>query len=452
MRTSNRCLILAWLQLSFAAVQPATAQSARQLTLDEAKQIAWERNPSVRRASTEQTTAQLRQRQARFNAFVPDFGTALNFSIGRFRRYTAEDFAGEPLDDPYYAQAVSSSTSQSLGVSMQLFSYNSWLELGGAKAGVRQALQALNVEKQRTGAEVERRFYRVLLADDAVRLEERFTNTARERLKAEESRLAAGVSLPADRLGAEIEVLDHETQLEQVRGEALKARLQLLDVLGLTDDVGLQPLGALPPAFDPSGMGVDSITTRALASGPRVLQAEAEVENSRLQQRRARAFRWPSIRGSASYSRNRSTAGSDAFWELNPQNRGYDMGLQVSVPVPLLRFTEGLDIRSADIGHERVLADYENTRASVRREVSAGLIDLNNAWRGLEAARRRAELSTERARLAGEQHRHGTLTFVELQQINDRDAQAQRALLDARLGFTNALLALEELLGGPLRR
>ena len=449
MRIPDRRLILTLLLLPFA-VQPTSAQ--RQISLDEAKQIAWDRNPAVRRALTAQTTAEIRQRQAQYSAFVPQFGSGLNFSIGRFRRYTAEDFAGEPLDNPYYAEAVSSSTSQSLGLSMQLFSYNSWLELRGAKTGVRQSEQTVDVEKHRTGAEVERRFYRVLLADDAVRLEERFTNTARERLKSEESRLAAGVSLPTDRLGAEIELLDHETRLEQVRGDALKARLQLLDVLGLTDDVALTPVGTVPTAFDPSGITSESIVARALVAAPRMQEAEMEVENSRLQQRRARAFRWPTVRGSASYSRNRSTAGSAAFWEINPQNRGYDVGLQVSVPIPILRFNEGFGIRAADIGHERVLADYENTRATVRREVSAGLIDLNNAWRGLESARRRAELSAERTRIAGEQHKHGTLSFVELQVINDRDAQAQRALLDARLAFTNALLVLEELLGGPLRR
>jgi outer membrane protein TolC len=452
MRIPDRRLILGGLLLVFAAVQSTSAQTQRQITLDEAKQIAWDRNPAVRRALTAQATAELRQRQAQYNAFVPQFGSSLNFSIGRFRRYTAEDFAGEPLADPYYAEAVSSSTSQSIGLSMQLFSYNSLLELKGAKTGVLQSEQTVNVEKHRTGAEVERRFYRVLVADDAVRLEERFTNTARERLKSEESRLTAGVSLPTDRLGAEIEVLDHETRLEQVRGEALKARLQLLDVLGLTEDMPLAPVGTVPLAFDPSGITEESILARALVAAPRMQQAEMEVENSRLQQRRARAFRWPSVRGSASYSRNRSTAGSEAFWEINPRNRGYDLGLQVSVPIPILRFNEGFGMRSADIGHERVLADYDNTRATVRREVSAALIDLKNAWRGLESARRRAELSTERARIAREQHTHGTLSFVELQVINDRDAQAQRSLLDSRLAFTNALLVLEELIGGPLRR
>ena len=452
MRILDRRLTVALFLAQFVAVDATIAQASRQITLDEAKQIAWERNPAVRRAETERTTADLRRRQAQNNVYLPVFGSSLNFSIGRFRRYTAEDFAGEPLADPYYAEAVSSSTSQSVGVSMQLFSYGSWLELGSARTGVRQSEQVLNVEKHRTGAEVERRFYRVLLADDMVQLEERFTSTARERMEAEESRLAQGVSLPTDRLGAEIELLDHETRLEQVRGEALKARLQLLDGMGLIEDVALTPVGTLPPAFDPSGIAGDSIIARALAAAPRMQQAEMAVENSQVQQRRARAFRWPTVRGTASYSRNRSTAGSGAFWDVNPQNRGYDLGLQVSVPIPVLRFNEGLGIRTADIAHERVLADYENTRASLQREVRAGLIDLNNGWRALESARRRSELSAERARIAAEQHKHGTITFVDLQVINDRDAQAQRALLDARLGFTNVLLALEELIGGPMRR
>jgi outer membrane protein TolC len=133
------------------------------------------------------------------------------------------------------------------------------------------------VETHRIGAEVERRFYAALLADDAVRLEELFTKTARDRLAAEESRLSAGVSLPADRLGAEIELLDQENRLEQARGEALKARLQLLDVLGATDDVELQPIGAVPAAFDPSGISEQSVVERSLRESPRVRQAEMNM-------------------------------------------------------------------------------------------------------------------------------------------------------------------------------
>jgi outer membrane protein TolC len=299
---------------------------------------------------------------------------------------------------------------------------------------------------------VERRFYSVLLADDAVRLEERFTNTARERLEAEKGKLAAGVSLPADMLGAEIEVLDQEMRLEHARGEALKARLQLLDALGITEDVELELVGAVPEAFDPATLADAAIVERSLRSSPQIRQAEVALENSRMQQRSARAFRWPSVSGSASYSRNRSTSGSDAFWELNPQNRGYDIGLQVSVPVPILRFNENLNIQSADLSHARVVEEDATTRASLERQVRAALIDLDNAWRSLQSAVRRAELSTERARLAGEQHRHGTITFIEFQQINDAEAQSQRGLVNSRVGFTNARIALEELLGGPLRQ
>ncbi|HSJ10554.1 MAG TPA: TolC family protein, partial [Longimicrobiales bacterium] len=223
-------------------------------------------------------------------------------------------------------------------------------------------------------------------------------------------------------------------------------------VLGITEDTELQPTGVVPDAFDPSTLDTDAVVARALQTSPRIREAEVALENSRLQTRRARAFRWPSVRGSASYSRNRSTSGSDAFWDVNPQNRGYDLGLQVSVPVPILRFNEGLSIRAADLSHARVMEEDATTRATLERQVRAALIDLHNAWRGLESAVRRASLSTERARLAGEQHRHGTITFIEFQQVNDRDAQAQRGLVDARVAFTNALLALEELLGGPLRQ
>jgi outer membrane protein TolC len=445
--------MMATILLLAGAHATARAQQApRTLTLDEAKRIAWSGSPNVQRAATDLDLAELRQKQARNNVYMPQFGSGLNFSIGRFRRYTAEDFTGEPLDDPYYAEAVSSSTSQRIGINMQLFSFGSWLEHGNAKATVRNAEQTLEVEKHRAGAEVERRFNGVLLADDAVRLEEQLTRTSHDRLEAEKGKLAQGASLPADKLGAEIEVLDQEMRLEQARGEALKARLLLLTALGSKDDVALQPVGSVPDAFDPSTLDAAALVRRVMLTSPQIHQAELTLENTRRQQRSARAFRWPTVSGSASYSRNRSTSGMESFWELNPQNRGYDIGLQVSVPVPILRLNEGLNIRAADLNYARAVEQDATTRATLERQARAALIDLGNAWQGLESAVRRAALSTERARLAGEQHRYATITFLQFQQINDAAAQSQRALLNARTAFMNARIALEELLGGPINQ
>src|SRR5690606_16749092 len=103
----------------------------------------------------------------------------------------------------------------------------------------------------------------------------------------------------------------------------------------------------------------------ALLAGPDVRQAEMSIESSDIRRRQARAFRWPTVRGTASFSRNRSVEGSEAFWDVNPRNRGYNVGLSVSVPVPVLRFNEDLNIRSTDISHERAVADLASTRASV---------------------------------------------------------------------------------------
>lgn len=425
---------------------------SRHLTLEEAKRIARAQSPAARRALTSQELAEVRERQSYNSVFRPQFGSGLNFSIGRFRRYTAEDFTGEPLDQPYYAQATSSSTSQSIGMSVELFSGSRWLDLRGARAGLRQANANLATELQRVDAEVERRFYNVLLADDAVALEEGLTASARDRYAVQKQRVAAGMALPVDLLGAEIEVLEQESRLEALRGEARKARMRLLDALGMTDAVELSLSGAVPEAFDPSGIVEDDVVRQALRSSPLIQQAETDLENSDLQRRRARSFRWPTVGGSARYTRNRATSGTDAFFELFPRNWGYDLALQVSLPVPILRFNENLGIAAAEISHGRVAADVATTRASVERQVRAALIDLNNSYRNLESARLRARLSSERARLALEGNRHGTVTYIEFQQYNDREAQAHRALLDARVAFTSVLLSLEELLGGPIER
>jgi outer membrane protein TolC len=87
---------------------------------------------------------------------------------------------------------------------------------------------------------------------------------------------------------------------------------------------------------------------------------------------------------------------------------------------------------------------------AAERDVRAAALELTNAYQSLQLAEQRVGLAREREQLALEQYRLGAIDFTSLQNILDRTAQAERAVLDARFGFITARVNLEERLGGRL--
>ena len=76
-------------------------------------------------------------------------------------------------------------------------------------------------------------------------------------------------------------------------------------------------------------------------------------------------------------------------------------------------------------------------RFSTRRPVAVAMLLLAIAEEALE--------------LAGEEYRLGTRTFEELQGSIRSEATTRRQLIQARYGFVDALLDLEQAVGGAVR-
>jgi len=83
--------------------------------------------------------------------------------------------------------------------------------------------------------------------------------------------------------------------------------------------------------------------------------------------------------------------------------------------------------------------------------VRAALVDLRNAYRSLELAERSAEFARQRVELAQEKFRLGSLSFADLQRFIDDAAREERAAIDARFAWINAVIALEQHVGERVR-
>ncbi len=421
------------------------------LSLDDAVKTARANNPAFQKTLNDVEVAEADVRQ-RWGAFLPSVNADLRFSGFTSSRLTGEDDFGEPVRLPEPIDIKGSSAQQGIGLSMTLFDGGGVLrELNAAKAQVTASNARVQAEVLRLHGEVTRQYYRAIRAARLIDVEKQLLKSAQERLQRTESLLRVAGSSPVDVLGARAEVASQEQALARAEAEARKEMLLLQELMGVSGDVAYELTSDLPTPFDPASLDLAELVQRAVNSAPDVIAAQAGTRAADQQASAARSRRLPSISATAGYGRSMSLSSYDALFEMNPQNRAFNFGLTASVPL-FNGFRTSAEIARADAARDDARHDQRQAVLRAERQVRAAHIDLVNAYRILELAERKAQLSRERLELAQEQYRNGAMSFAELQIVIDRTASAEREVVDARAQYASNLSVLEQYVGAPVSR
>ncbi len=433
-----------------AVVMRGEAQVPTRLSLDEALELARERNPAYRRALA-QADATGADIAAGVGAILPNLTGNLNFSGSSNTVVTGTDDFGKPIEltDPLTFR--NSAASQGLSTNITLFDgLQNLHNLQGARAGANAAHAAADAEAASLEGEVKRWFYQALRYRELIVLEETLLDARRTQLAATERLFRVAAQTQVDVLGAQVDVSRQEQALETARGEAQKAVLALAEQIGLPGDVTFDVDGEFPLVFDPGALDLESLLQQVKRDSPVLRQYEARANQAEFSTRAARGRRWPTITASLSFGRSLRLDGYDALLEFNPQDRAWNVGFGMQVPL-FSRFSTSQAVAQA-VATER--AAEENLREvdlQLERQLRTAVIDLQNAYHQQQLAERSAELGRERLRMAREQYLVGSRSFAELQQIVSTTASDERQALAARLDYANALVSLEELVGRPVQ-
>lgn len=433
--------------LLMGGVGPINAQEIpERLTLEDALRLARQRNPALLRsqAQADATGADIR---AGIGSFLPRVEGGLSFTGSSLTRVTGEDDFGQPVELPSPITFQSSGASQTVGASLTLFDgFRNVNTLKAARAGAAALDRAVDAEALRLDAEITRRFYDARRAQLLVEIEQRLLAARREELAATERLFGVAGQTQVDVLGAEIEVARQEQSLERARGDARKATLTLAQEMGIEGEAGFEPVGDFPSPFDVRVLDTEALVRRAIARHPRIEVATARVAEADYQTGAARAVRWPTLEARGSFTRFSNRNSYDALFDLNPKDRNVGFSLTASIPL-FSGFQTSQTIARAAASEEAAREDLREERLRLEREVRSAIIDLGNAFRTVQLARRSAELGRRRVEMAREQYRAGSLGFTELQQIVTRSADDERQALTASMEFATALATVQELVG-----
>jgi len=445
-----RTAIVLTILFATGAAHAVAQEVPRQLTLDDAIRVALQRNPAHRRVVNDEDVTAVAERAA-WSQFLPNVSASASTGITRSRTVTGQDDFGQPiaLRDPIDYRT--SSANQTISASLTLFDGLSRVgSLRAARAESRAAAARIAASRNALIADVSRRYYTALQARQRIALEEQLLASARERLEMTVQQLRVARTHPEDVLGAQVDVARQELALEQARGNARKAELDLLQAMGIDDPVEIDPADDLPPPFDPDVLDEEALVARALEAAPRLLELAATAAAAGHAAGAVWWSRWPQVSLQASFSRAMYLQSDEALFELNPRNRTFSLGISAQVPL-FSRFQVSQQIAQANAAAEDAREALREERLRVERDVRAALVDLRNAYRSLELAERSAEFARQRVELAQEKFRLGSLSFADLQRFIDDAAREERAAIDARFAWINAVIALEQHVGERVR-
>ena len=432
------------------ALAPAAlaGQEGRPLSLEGAMRIALERNPGYIQALNGVERSEYGERQS-LGGLLPSLNASLSFNGNNSRRKTAEDDFGQPIGGVDFVEYQSSSASQGINGGITLLNLQTLRSYGAARARTDAAEASAEQQAALLQRQVGQAYYAAVQAERLVDVEEQQLETARQNLAAVNELLRIAAKQPTDVLGAELQVQQAERAVLQQRGAARKAMLSLKQVMGVSMAEDFTLTSGWPAVFDPSTLESGALVERALRTSPIMAQQAANVEAAERSLGAARAGRYPSLNGSYSYGRSTSASGYDAFGQLDLPNSGWGFGVSMSVPI-FNRFQTSSSIGQAALEAENARETLRQQRLQLEQEVLAAVIDLESAHAGVQVAERSAEIAGERLAQGQELYRQGTLDYTALQQMIDQVANAERGVVSAYYGFANALITLEEKVGGTV--
>ena len=436
-RQSARLSSLVLLALALIAASSA-ASPAVPITLDQALEIALERNTELERRKNLVALDQVNLDQKRAD-YYPD----LNLSISPSERL------GRSLD-PASGQ-IENQRSESLSVraSSSVNLFNGFADQASLEAA-QLGLQASRVEyawsEESIALETVSRFLRIFVEDELVRVEEENVSAQERQLERIRAYWQQGTRARADVLQQEAALAGAELRLLNAQRNRELTVLRLRELLRLDplEEAEFARLSVADLNLKPVDYQVDELIRDALAQRPELQAQELRIEAAEEQVRAAGAGLWPTLSlslaaGTEYSSLNQASGLSEQFLDLNP---GATVGLSLSIPL-FDRERTSSSVERARVQARTEQLALENLEQEVAFEVQQALLDYETARKRLKASLAQKQAAAEALAATEARYDVGAATFVELSQLRAQYVDAAGAWIEAMYEVVLEQLAVE---------
>jgi outer membrane protein len=376
----------------------------------------------------------------------------LSTGYGGFLTRRAVDDFGRPVEDPQAEWLFNSNTRQGISLSWNIQGLSFLNALQRQDRTNNDRVLELANQGWVLEAEVRRLYFDALEQQELLEVETRIRAAREVDLESARRLFEIAQRSRVDVLNAELQVAQQDQNIQA------QSRTYEQALLALRAYMGDPTLGEFRPSpvdftvFDPSGIRADTLVELALEANPRLRQARAAVSGAELGVTEANESWFPTLAFQFNYGRLAQTVRSEAFLDFTPEPNDWQSSFNISLGVPVLEnfFQDRAALAQAQVELDNQEENLRELRLEVDRTVRTEWINLNNQYQSLQLARRSFEIAEEAVRLAREEYRLGTRTFEQLQESVTSQADAARQVIQARYGFVDAYLALEEAMGRRL--
>ena len=353
-------------------------------------------------------------------------------------------------DNPF---SVDNQFITTLSISQTLYSGRAFSAIRGAETFRKLNEDRRAFDRQLVAHRIRSAYYSALLAQQfADVLKKSIERTARTLEEIQKS-VEQGVLSKSDRLGAEVELVNLETNYIEAANNADIARKSLSLILGIpvrthihlrtTLSIDTQNIPYIPP--------VDEAYHRAVRQRPDVQQVEGLIEIEKIQRNLARASYFPEISAYAnlnyfgnvpdrrqvimqdpdepfSYSTSRREFFADAYW-----NPGIAVGLQFSWRL-FTGFQTTRQVQQRNIAIQQALIQQEQLKESIYLEIVQAVNNVRAAHKRILSQKRNIEQAELHYEFAVRRLQEGAGTALE-------ERQASMLLDQSRLNYLSAIHA-----------
>jgi outer membrane protein TolC len=450
-----------------SAQEPAGRARRLSLTLEDAVALALSRNHELAGARAELEGSGQRVREAWGSVYpklnlVSSFTRSLSVPMSFIPKLFIDPTA--PADELIAVQ-FGADNAWALQLRAEQPVFDAAVFLGVGAAGRYEMLQDETVRGRAQGVVTSTRvaYYDVLLADEALRLNENSVRRVRQVLEETEALHRAGMASEYDVLRLRVELANLEPNLRRTRNAASAARRNLgvvtgldtltaaielvgtLATLGTGEEAGWKASAGGDELVDLDAMSADDVVALALRSRSDLRQLE---HTERLRQTEVRVERveyLPKVSVFGLYTINAQQSGSPDFFGY-PRAYGRQVGVQVSMPL-FSGFQRPARLGQKEAALRQVRIQRELTGAQAENEVRTLYDAAHEAGARAEAQRLAVAQAQRGFQIATAQYREGLGSQLAVTDAEVALRQSEFNLAEAVYDYLVARARLDEAAG-----
>lgn len=421
-------LLLAAASPRATAGQVQASDNVRQVTVDEAVEIALRRNPLLLQAYSSIEMAE-HNRLSAIGQLLP----AVNMSFGYSNSSTGRL-------DALSQGIVATSYSTQINAGYTLFNgWSRFTDLKGARLGVVEQNARYRETEFQVIQAVKQAYAANVAARELVGVEERRVQRQADQLEFVRQQLELGRATRSDSLRSQVDLNNAQLALLNAQNLARTRTFELTEVIG--SETLVAPTVEAELAVTAIPFTRDELFAIADVSAPGLQAASVAVEAAEAAVSSARSSYLPSV-----------TLGAGYGWanqEFPPSNRSWSLSLRGSYPL-----FNGFQ-RETQLFRARASADQARQSERAARLNLSSLLDARyataqSALAVVDFAAQNVELSEESLRVVQERYQLGLATILELQDAQITLTQAEVDLVRGRFDYDVAVAGIEALLGRRL--